>query len=91
MNRKVIIAGEERTLIVARRPPAEPKTVLAGSTLDFCSARFRASMDVVSEERAPSRPSVNWGVVVAIVETRGGCEGLYGTEADRKNPKIVCQ
>ena len=48
-------------------------------------------MDVVSEGRAPSRPSVNWGVVVAIVETRGGCEGLYGTEADRKNPKIVCQ
>ena len=66
---------EVRTLIVVRRAPAEPKTDLVGLVLDFCSARFRASMDAVSEERAPS--GTGCGELVAIVETRGGCEGMW--------------
>ena len=36
--------------MVARRTPAVPKTVLAGLRLEFCSAIFRAPMDVVSDE-----------------------------------------
>ena len=64
-----------RTLIVVRRAPAELKTYLVGLVLDFCSARFRALMDAVNEERAPS--VAGCGEFVAIIETRGGCEGMW--------------
>ena len=54
--------------------------VFAGLTLEFCSARFRASMDVVSEEIASSRPSVSWGVVVAIEVADGIAQMLVGKD-----------
>ena len=60
MNWELVIAEWElRALIVVRRAPADPKTDLVGLVLEFCSARFRASIDAVNEERAPS--CAGWG------------------------------
>ena len=75
-----------RTLIVVRRTPAEPKTTLAGARLEFCSARFRPSMDAVSEEWAPSRPSDCRGFE-DIVETRGGFKEVVRHEGREEKPK----
>ena len=58
---------------MARRMLTEPKTALAGVTLESSFARFSPSMATLSEERTPSRPLGRWGLVV-IVENQGGCE-----------------
>ena len=74
----------ELTLIVARRAVTEPKTVMAGFTLKFCSEMLRAPMDAVSEERAASRPS-DCEEFVAIVENRGNCEEIVRHKGCEEN------
>ena len=51
----------------------EPKTALAGVTLEISFARLRASMARFSVERTPSGPFGRWDLV-AIVETQDGWE-----------------
>lgn len=69
-------------MIIVRRMLTEPKTVLAGVTLDSSFARFSPSMATSSEERTLSRPFGRLDLS-AMVERqgsnkkavgRGGCE-----------------
>ena len=58
------------TLTTVNTTLTEPKTVLAGVTLEISFARFIASIDAFNVERRPLRP-LGRCEFVAIVETRG--------------------
>ena len=53
-----------RTLIMARRMLAEPKTAFAGVTLEISFARFKASMVIFKAERVFPFPSFFFEVMV---------------------------
>ena len=77
-----------RTLIIARRTQAEPKTALAGVMLEISFARLRVSMATFNAERRPSR-SLEGLDVGAIAETRGN-SGRVRREGCVKNPEPRC-
>jgi len=56
-----------------------PKTALAGVMLETSFARFRASIAMFSEERAPSRPFGCWDLV-AIIDVQGSWETVARRE-----------
>ena len=58
----------KHTLTMVNTTLTEPKTALAGVTLEISFARFIASMDTFNVERRPPRPLGRWELV-AIVET----------------------
>jgi len=78
-----IVAKEgERTLTMVRITLTVPKTALAGVMLEISFARFMASMAAFNGERAPSRRSGRWDVVVMVeVVARKRC----GAQAVRKD------
>lgn len=51
-----VIEGGNRTLIIARRAPAVPKTALIGGMVEISFARLRASIAVFNKGRTRSRP-----------------------------------
>ena len=59
-----------RTLIIVSRMLTDPKTALAGVTLDTSFARFIASMAVFNAERAPSC-RFGWWEFESMAKTRG--------------------
>jgi len=76
----------ERTLIIVRRTLTVPKTALAGVTLETSFARFRASMAIFSEERAPPCPLGRWESV-AMVEIPGRYEDAMRREGCEEEPE----
>jgi hypothetical protein len=75
----------KRTLIIVSRTLTEPKTALAGVTLETSFARFKASMATFNAERRPPHPFGRWESV-AIAETCAGAGEWFGKEAVRKKP-----
>ena len=65
--------------MVVRITPTEPKTALAGVTLESSFARFNASMDAFNTRIVPSRPLGRWDSA-SMVETRGSGEGTVQCE-----------
>ena len=75
----------KHTLIMINTRLTEPKTALAGVTLDISFARSIAPMDTFNVERRPRRP-LGRCEVVAIVETGGKCGKRRGTQAVMMEP-----
>ena len=81
---------------MVRRTIAEPKTALAGVTLETFSARFKASMAASNAEMAPFRPLGGWEFMSMVGARgsweesvrRGGCE--EGLERQRGSASISC-
>lgn len=67
----------QRTLIVSRREPTEPKAALAGVMVDLSFARFRVSMGTFSFEKVSPCSFGRWDVE-AIIDARGGYKKTAG-------------
>jgi hypothetical protein len=73
---------QKHTLIIVRRALTEPNAALAGAISTMSFARFKASMAIFNEERAPSRP-FGRREFASMVETRGSCGERCGVQAVR--------
>ena len=83
----------KRTLTIVNTTLTEPKTALAGVTLEISFARFIASMDTFNVERRPLRP-LGRCEFVAIVKTGGRCREKAwqrgcGEESCHRTPRGV--
>ena len=72
---------------MVRRTLTEPKTALAGVTLETSFARFMASIATFNDERTPSRRSCRWESG-SMVEGQGRGERRCCRQAVRKGPDL---